>query len=152
MITNASDNDTLGTVDLIVIGFPDGVPNAGEFTQLVELVEAGTLRILDLEFVKRDAVGSRIVELDDLPPIDGLDKEFWSGVSSHLLDTEDLEALTQDMTEGELATVLLVEHQWLSKLVDDWATSGARIIAETGVSPDDLTKALDAAELREEKH
>jgi len=143
-------DDTLGPVDLLVIGFPDGAPHAGGFKHLVELVNAGTVRVLDFEFVRRGPGGVQVVELSDLPVVEGIDTDFWTGASSHLLGSDDLDALAADINDGELALVLLIEQQWLLGLIHDWTTSGARVVAEGGVSPQDLIDALDAVEMSEE--
>lgn len=143
-------DDALGPVDMLVVGFPDGVPQISGFTQLTQLVEAGTVRVLDFEFVRRDAGVVRVVELSDLPAVAGFDTAFWEGASSHLLGSEDIEALGDDIRDGELALVLLIEQQWLIGLTRSWTDDGARVIAEGGVSPQDLIDALDAAELNEE--
>lgn len=142
-------DDTLAPVDLLVIGFPDGIPQAGGFTLLTDLVTAGTVRILDFEFVRRGPGGVQVVELSELPAVEGFDTDFWSGASSHLLGSDDLDTLAADLGDGELALVLLIEQQWLGGLIRDWTSGGARIIAEGGVSPQDLMDALDAVETRE---
>lgn len=148
-MTTTTD-DTLGPVDLLVIGFPDGTPHAGGFNHLIKLVDAGTVRVLDFEFVRRGAGGVRVVELSHLSAVAGFDTAFWEGASSHLLGSEDIEALGDDIRDGELALVLLIEQQWLIGLTRSWTDDGARVIAEGGVSPQDLIDALDAAELNEE--
>ena len=148
-MTTTTD-DTLGPVDLLVIGFPDGTPHAGGFNHLIKLVDAGTVRVLDFEFVRRDPAGVHVVELSDLPMIDGFDTDLWAGASSHLLGSDDLDALAEDLDDGELALVLLIEQQWLVGLIRDWTADGARVIAEGGVSPQDLIDALDAVEMSEE--
>ena len=62
----------------------------------------------------------------------------------------DLDALAADISDGELALVLLIEQQWLTGLIHGWTKNGARVIAEGGVSPQDLIDALDAVEMNEE--
>jgi len=150
MTAATSADDILGPVDLIVIGFPAGTPHSGGFDRLIDLVDAGTVRVLDFEFVRRDTNGVRVGEISDLPAVEGFDKDFWSGASSHLLGAEDLDALAADLRAGELALVLLIEQQWLLGLIDGWVSGGARVIAEGGVAPQDLVEAVEAAELREE--
>lgn len=148
-MTETTD-ETLGPVDLLVIGWPDGAPHADGFKHLIDLVEAGTVRVLDFEFVRRDHDGVRVVELSDLPVIEGFDTDFWTGASSHLLGSDDLDALAADISDGELALVLLIEQQWFTGLIHGWTKNGAWVIAEGGVSPQDLIDALDAVEMNEE--
>ncbi len=147
-ITANATDDPLAPVDLLVIGFPDGAPHAAGFDALVQLVDAGTIRVLDLEFVRRDETGTHTVQPADLPAVEGFDVDLWTGASADLLDAEDLETIASDLELGELALVLLIEQQWVLGLIGAWTRSGARLIADGGVPPQDLITALDAAERR----
>lgn len=149
MTPEAVTEDPMGPVDLLVIGFPDGRPHGSGFQMLAEMVESGAVRILDFEFVRRDPDGTQVVELADLPDAEGFDSQYWSGSSSHLLDSDDLDELAADLHVGELAVVLLIEQQWLIGLTRTWVDDGARIIAEGGVPTQDLLDALDSAERKE---
>lgn len=138
--------ELLAPVDIIVIGFPDGAPHPQGFTRLLELADQGTIRVLDLEFVMRDADGARIVAAQDLPATGGFDAELWAGAGSGLLDRDDLGVIAAELSEGELAAAVLIEQQWVLDLVGTWEQTGARLIADGGVPVDDLIAALDNAE------
>ncbi|MEI2640207.1 MAG: DUF6325 family protein [Microthrixaceae bacterium] len=146
MTDNDSSDDLLGPVDILVIAFPDGSPHPEGFASLAALVESSTVRVLDMEFVSRDANGAHIVDPADLPAVDGFDVDYWSGASAQLLDSDDLEYLTADLQAGELAVVVLIEQQWILGLVGTWTSTGARLVADGGVPTEDLIDALDAAE------
>lgn len=146
--TDPTPDDVLGPVDLFVIGFPGGVPTPAGFVALLELVDSGTVRVLDMEFVTREADGTRIVAPGELPAVEGFDPELWAGASSSLLDEEDLELIAADIEIGELAVVFLIEQQWALGLVEAWTRGGARLIADGGVPAQALIEALDAAENR----
>lgn len=138
--------DTLAPIDIVVVGFPDGAPHPQGFTRLLKLADQGTIRVLDLEFVVRDADGARIVAAQDLPATDGFDAELWAGAGSGLLDREDLAVIAAELSEGELAAAILIEQQWVLDLVGTWEQTGARLIADGGVPVEDLLAALDSAE------
>ena len=146
MTDTDSNDDLLGPVDILVVAFPDGSPHPEGFASLASLVESGTVRVLDLEFVRRDDGGAQIVDPADLPAVDGFDVEYWSGASAQLLDSDDLEYLTTDLEQGELAAVVLIEQQWILGLVGIWTSTGARLVADGGVPIEDLIDALDALE------
>lgn len=145
---NSATDDPLAPVDLLVIGFPDGAPHVAGFDALAELIEAGTIRVIDLEFVRRDETGTHTVQPAELPAMEGFDVDFWTGSSADLLDADDLDELASDLAVGELAVVLLIEQQWVLGLIGAWTRGGARLIADGGVPPQDLIDALDAAERR----
>jgi len=149
-VASEHTQDWLGPVDLLVIGFPDGNLASGGFEQLASLVNSGTVRVLDFEFVRKSASGAEVVEVEDLHKVEGFDAGFWVGASSHLLGADDLDELAAELGDGELALVLLIEQQWLAGLVDTWVAGGARVVAEGGVPAQELLDALDAAEQRED--
>ena len=67
--------DELGPVDYLVVEFPAGAAHfTGEMAaELAGLVEAGTIRVLDLLILQKDADGSvEAVEIDDLDAVDEL--------------------------------------------------------------------------------
>lgn len=81
------DEDELGPVDYLAVEFPGGRITAPGFGQLMSLVRQGTIRILDAEFVVKDAAGStRRADVSDLGGAGGADLSAWAGASSGLLD------------------------------------------------------------------
>jgi hypothetical protein len=79
---------------------PDGQLSAPGFDRLLELVDRGVIRILDIEFVAKDAAGARVVTVADLPAGPDLDLSAWVGSSSGLLDADDI-ALVGDEIAAE---------------------------------------------------
>lgn len=140
-------DDMLGPVDVMVVAFPDGVPHAEGFDALLGMADSGSIQILDVEFVTKDAGGARRIPATELTAT-GFDAELWAGANSGLLDDDDVASAGADLAEGELAAVILVEERWVLGLVDAWSRSGARLLADGGVPADDLLAALDAAEQR----
>ena len=58
----------IGPVEYIIIGFPENQFKGEIVPALADLVESGTVRILDLVFVMKDADGTvTSVEYEDLP-------------------------------------------------------------------------------------
>jgi len=139
--------DELGPVDVVAVAFPDGVPHPEGFDLLLDLSDRGVIQVLDVEFVKADSGGARIVAASEFG-VAGFDAELWAGASSGLLDEDDVAEVAADLAPGELAVVILVEQRWLLGLVDAWRGSGTRLLADGGVPVQDLIDALDAAERR----
>ena len=48
------------------------------------------------------------------------------------------------MQPGSVAVVVIYENRWVLGLADAWRRDGARLIAEGGLSADDIIAALDA--------
>jgi hypothetical protein len=86
------DLDEMGPIDYIVVEFPGSKMNGEAFPHLIDLVDRGIVRILDLVFVSKDLDGSvkgiAIADLDD----DGeLDLAVFEGASSGLISDDDIE-------------------------------------------------------------
>jgi hypothetical protein len=141
------DEDELGPVDFLAVEFPGGRITAPGFEQLMSLADQGTIRILDAEFVVKDPAGrTRRAEVSDLGGADGARLSAWAGASSGLLDEADLGQLAAAIEPGSVAAVIVYENRWVLSLADAWRRDGARLIADGGISADDLVSALDATE------
>jgi Family of unknown function (DUF6325) len=139
--------DDLGPVDFLVIEFPDARITSGGFEQLLTLADQGVVGVLDLEFVASDVDGNvRKLELHELGDGDGADLSAWTGASSGLLDDTDLQQIASSLRPGSIAAVVIYENRWIFSVVDAWRREGARLIADGGLSPDELVAALDATE------
>jgi uncharacterized membrane protein len=139
----------LGPVELLFVEFP-GNQFTGEITPaLTELIEAGTIRIIDLVLVTKDADGNAAgVEIEDLHP-DA--KGFFDPLVdtlAGLISEEDVEDLAEALEPNSSAAILLFEHSWATKFRDAVVGSGGRLIARVPVSQealDEVQAAIDAA-------
>jgi hypothetical protein len=140
-------DDELGPVDYLAIEFPGGRLSAAGFEQLLSLADQGVVQILDMEFIVKDAVGtSKKVDVWEFAVPEGVDLSTWAGASSGLLDDSDVAEISAAMQPGSVAVVVIYENRWVLGMVDAWRREGARLIAEGGLSADDIVAALDATE------
>ena len=135
--------DEIGPVDFLAVEFPDGRISAADLRELMALVTQGTIRILDAEFIVKDAAGNAR-KADAAEVGDGIGA--WSGASSGLLDDADVEHVSAEIRPGAAAAVIVYENRWILRLADSWRRGGARLIEDGGIPVDDLVAALDAAE------
>jgi len=139
--------DELGPVDFLAVEFPDGRIGAADLAELLSLVSQGTIRILDAEFIVKDAAGNaRKADAAELGEPDGTGIGAWSGASAGLLDDADVQHISAAIQPGAAAAVIVYENRWILRLADSWRRSGARLIEDGGIPVDDLVAALDAAE------
>ena len=139
--------DVLGPVDFLAVEFPDGRIGAADLQELLSLAAAGTIRILDAEFIVKDAAGNaRKADVAELGEPDDTGITAWSGASSGLLDDADVEHVSAAISPGAAAAVIVYENRWILRLAEGWRRSGARLIEDGGIPVDDLVAALDAAE------
>jgi len=140
-------DDELGPVDFLAIEFPGGQLTAPGFEQLLSLADQGVVQILDMEFIAKAADGkSKKVDVWEFAVPEGVDLGTWAGASSGLLDDSDVAEISARMQPGSVAVVVIYENRWVLGLVDAWRHDGARLIAEGGLSADDIIAALDATE------
>ena len=142
-----SDGDELGPVDFLAIEFPGGRLTAPGFEKLLGLADQRIVDILDMEFIAKDAEGtSKKVDVWEFAVPAGVDLAAWAGASSGLLDDSDVAEISAAMQPGSVAVVVIYENRWVLGLVDAWRRDGARLIADGGLSADDIVAALDATE------
>lgn len=144
-----SDIDVeMGPVDYIVVEWPKGSPPDGQaFPHLVDLVDRGIIRLLDLAFVQKDEEGNVIaIDLSDMD-LDG-DPELavFVGVSSGLLDEEDVESAGEILEPGVAAAILLYENSWAAPFATALRKAGARLVASGRIPINEIISALDELE------
>jgi hypothetical protein len=113
---------------------------------LVDLVDRGTIRILDLLFVVKGEDGS--FEGFNLDEMSGDIPELvvFEGAASGLLAHEDAESAAEVMAAGSSAALLVYENRWAAPFAAAVQGSGGQLVAHGRVPLEDLIDALDAAE------
>ena len=122
--------DEMGPIDYVVIEFPGNRMTGEAFPLLLDLVDRGLIRILDLTFVRKDADGSVAgLEIADLTA-EGLGElEVFQGASSGLLGEDDLADAAAVLEPGSSAAVLVYENLWAAPLAVAVRRSGGRLVA-----------------------
>ncbi|MEU1422440.1 DUF6325 family protein [Kitasatospora sp. NPDC086009] len=139
-------NET-GPIDYIVVEFPGSRMTGEGLPLLVDLVDRGIIRILDLTFVRKETDGSVTgLELADLTGDGVLDLAVFDGVSSGLLDEEDLADAAAVLEPGSSAAVLVYENVWAGPLAAALRRSGARLVADGRIPVQAILASLEAAE------
>ena len=81
----------VGPIDYLALEFPEARMNGEGLAALLDLVDRGIVRILDLRAVKREVDGTFTeIEIADFDSDGTLDLAVFRGVSSGLLDDDDL--------------------------------------------------------------
>jgi hypothetical protein len=127
--------DELGPVDYLVVEFPAGASNfTGEMaTELVALVDAGTIRVIDILILTKNEDGTveamELSDVDELGPLQQVEAEL-----ADLLAADDVEHLAASMEPGSTAGVLIWENLWAAPFASAARRSGGQLIA-TGRIP-----------------
>jgi uncharacterized membrane protein len=139
----------IGPVDLLVVEFP-GNQFKGEIAPaLRDLVTEGTVRVLDLLFVYKDAdgeVGS--LELAGLgpdlkPAFADLDGQLGGG----LLDAEDVAQVGASLQPNSSAALIVWENTWAGRFVTAMENAGARVVDQARIPAEAVKATLESAAL-----
>ena len=116
---------SLGPIEMLVVKFPGNRFSGEIIPALAELVENGTVRIVDLLFAVKNKQGDvKVLEFGDLDPdIFGQWDPLVSDVTP-LLNEDDARELTASLENNSSAALLLFENTWATRFVD--AVSNAR--------------------------
>ncbi|MCU1475647.1 MAG: hypothetical protein JWQ64_340 [Subtercola sp.] len=159
-MTNTS-LDELGPIDFVIVEFPAGETNfTGEIVdELVKLVDAGTIRIIDAMILLKDQDGSveatELSDIADLGPLQAIEAEL-----ADLLAADDVIHLAAAMDPGSVAGVLVYENLWSAPFASAARRAGGQLIANgripiqaiiASIAADDelaeeITEALEAEE------
>lgn len=142
-----ANDKPLGPVSYLVVQFPGSKMTGEGFPILVDLVERGLIRILDLVFATRDEDGTlRALALADLDHDGSLDLAVFEGASSGLLDASDLSDAASVIDPGSSAGILIFENRWATDFVQALRNGGAELVAAGYVPQDALVASLDATD------
>src|SRR4051794_35648057 len=100
--------DEMGPIDYILVEWPGRQPNGEVAPHLIDLVDRGLIRVLDLIFIAKDEDGTiRGIEAGELA-----DLEVFEGASSGLIGDDDIEEAASVMEPGTAAALLVFENSW----------------------------------------
>jgi hypothetical protein len=134
----------VGPVDVYIIGFPGNKFTGRIAPAIIDLVENGTIRVLDLLFVTKDADGV----VTSLQAAD-LDEEGAGFVAIDVtqpgaLGAEDADEVSDDLPLNSSALLVAFENAWAGKLVDALQAADAFVIDSIRIPADVVTAAMDA--------
>jgi hypothetical protein len=143
----ADDVEAIGPISYLIVEFPGSKMTGEGLPILVDLVDRGLIRILDLLFVKRDEDGTlTTAELTDLDGDGELDLMIFEGAASGLLDESDLADAAEVVEPGSSAAILLFENRWAAPFTQALRRGGAELVAAGYVPLDAIAASLDATE------
>jgi hypothetical protein len=141
------DFEEMGPVDYVVIEFPHGRLTGKGLPHLVDLVDRGIIRILDVAFVRKLA-GGELIRID-LSRLDGGgtdDLRVFQGAASGLLDKDDIASAGSAIEEDSMAGIVIYENRWLAPLSVELRKGGAQLVMNGRIPIQALLASLDAAE------
>jgi hypothetical protein len=140
--------EELGPIDIVVIGYPADAPMTGEAVPLLlDLVERGIIRVLDVLFVMQGDDGTFAgFEAKDLDAKGVGDFEVFEGASSGLLGEDDVATVAETIEPGTAAVVIVYENRWAGPFAAAVRRNGGMVLDYQRIPAADVVAALDAAE------
>ncbi|HET9778234.1 MAG TPA: DUF6325 family protein [Propionibacteriaceae bacterium] len=139
-----------GPIDYLAVEFPEARMRGEGLAALLDLVDGGIIRLLDLRAVTREADGTfTAVAVTDLDNDGTLDLAVFEGVESGLLDDDDLQRAADLIEPGKVVALLVYENTWAIPFVNAMRRVGAELIASGRIPADDVIAALDSLEAEE---
>ena len=143
--------EEIGPVDYAIIAFP-GNKFRGEIAPAIaDLVEAGTIRIIDIAFVGKDEDGNSVaMEMTELDPDvqEGLEKAGFE--VGGLFSDKDLMDAAEGLEPNSSAALLVWENVWARKVAQAMRDAGGMLLAFERL-PHDVVQAAREWALEEAK-
>jgi hypothetical protein len=132
----------VGPVDVYIIGFPGNKFTGRVAPAILELVENGTIRILDLLFVSKDADGvTTVIQAEDLDEEGAAFLEI-DVTQPGALNEEDAEEVSDDLPANSSALLVAFENTWAAKLAGALQEADAVVIDSIRIPVDVVQAAL----------
>ncbi|NYJ05445.1 DUF6325 family protein [Petropleomorpha daqingensis] len=135
----------VGPVEWVALTFPGSSLDARVVPPLKELVDPGTVRLLDAAVLHKDADGVMTeseLETEGVQAFDDLD-----GDVLELLSDDDLIAIAASLAPGTTTLVLVWENRWAAAFADSVRRAGGVLSAYDRVPTERVDPALHRAPL-----
>jgi hypothetical protein len=138
--------EEMGPIDYILVEWPGRQPSGEAAPILVDLVERGIIRVLDLAFITKAEDGSVAgLEVSDLgEEVEEL--KVFEGASTGLLSDDDTAEAAAALEPGTSAALLVFENRWAAPFASAVRRSGGQLVASGRIPVQAVLAALEAAE------
>ena len=138
--------EEMGPIDYILVEWPGRQPSGEAAPHLVDLVERGLIRILDLAFITKAEDGS-VAGLEISQVADQVEEmKVFEGASSGLLSDDDTAEAAEALEPGTSAALLVYENTWAAPFATAVRRSGGQLVASGRIPVQAFLAALEAAE------
>jgi len=136
----------MGPIDYIVLEWPAQQPTGEVGPMIIDLVDRGIIRILDIAFLAKGEDGS--VGALDLGALNGSGAGFeeFEGASTGLIGQYDLEEAAGVLEPGTSAAILVWENLWAAPVAVALRKSGGQLVASGRIPVQAILASLDALE------
>ncbi|HRA34497.1 MAG TPA: DUF6325 family protein [Acidimicrobiales bacterium] len=139
------EDDVFGPIDFVLIEFPGDRLTGRAGAALLDLVDAGTIRIWDVLVIAKDDDGSiRGIDLHDLSADHLGSFTAFAGARSGLLGDDDVTEAAGALEPGTVAALIVFENAWAVPFIRAARESGGQLVASARIPSDAVLEVLDA--------
>ena len=139
--------EEMGPIDYVVLEWPGRQPKGDVVPLLLDLVDRGIIRILDLMFIRKDEDGSVAgLEISNLDSEGAGELVVFAGAESGMLTDEDREEAGKVLEPGSAAAVIVFENRWAAPFARAVRQAGGQLVAFERIPVQAVLAALDATE------
>jgi hypothetical protein len=145
-----SVNVDVGPIDFLALEFPGARLTGEGMAIIVDLVERGIIRVLDMRAVVRAEDGTvTAAAITDLDGDGVLDLAIFEGASSGLIDEDDINEAGELVQPGDAVALIVYENTWAGPFVSAMRRAGASVVASARIPADEVVARLEALEAAE---
>ena len=112
------------------------------------VIEAGTIRLLDLVIARKEDDGTlEVIDIDGLGDVTSFVQ--FSGARSGLLGDDDVKEAGNALAPGTTAALIVFENAWAAPFITAARKNGGEVVASMRIPASDVIAALDALESQE---
>jgi hypothetical protein len=136
----------VGPIDYLAVEFPNAQFTGEALRALVDLVDRGIIRVLDMRVALVTEEGFTAIAVTDIDGDGELDLAVFQGVESGLLEDDDLAQSASLVGPGNAVALLVYENTWAGPFVSALRRKGADVVASGRIPATDVIAALEALE------
>jgi hypothetical protein len=138
--------EEMGPIDFLLIEWPTREPTGEVAAIVVDLVDRGLIRVLDIAFMAKGEDGSVTgLEISDLgEKVEEL--RVFEGASSGLVGDEDVAEAGAALKAGATGALLVFENSWAAPFAMAVRRTGGQLVANGRIPVQSVLAALDALE------
>jgi hypothetical protein len=134
---------TFGPVEFYLVGLEGDRPSPGVIDALGELIDAGTVRLLDFVVISKSDDGEvTVVEIEDQSEEYGFGGIEFGAIG--LAGDEDIEEFAAVVEPGASAALVVLELAWAKRLAEKLSASGAQVLSAERIPAPVVNALVDA--------
>ena len=144
-----SEIEEMGPIDWVLVEFNG--PLTGEaIPPLLDVIDRGLIRLLDIMFMVKDDDGNvTVVDISDLPGDEAVHVTVFEGASTGLLGEDDVDAAGAVLEPGTRAVMLVYENTWAAPFATAVRRGGGQLVDSGRIPVQAILAALDEVEAAE---